>query len=48
VKQAQQAVKFLGPSGVEDLKGKVRSVNKDRDSILEAAERRRRVRKPKI
>jgi tRNA U54 and U55 pseudouridine synthase Pus10 len=48
VKQAQQAVKFLGPSGVEDLKGKVRSVNKDRDSILEAAERRRRMLKPKI
>jgi hypothetical protein len=48
VKQARQVVKFLGPSGVKDIKGKARRVHDNRDSILEAAELARRIRKPKI
>jgi hypothetical protein len=48
VKQTRQVVKCLGPSGVKDIKGKVRLVNENKDSILEAAERTRRILKPKI
>ena len=48
VKQARQVVKFLGPSGVKDIKEKVRLVSENKRSILEAAERTRRILKPKI
>jgi hypothetical protein len=47
-KQARQAVKFLGPSGVKDIKKKARLVSENKRSILEAAERARRIRKSKI
>jgi hypothetical protein len=48
VKQARQVVKFLGPSGVKDIKGKARLVSENKRSILEAAELTHRLRKPKI
>jgi hypothetical protein len=38
VKQAQQAVKFLGPSGVKDIKEQERWVSTNRDAIRERAE----------
>jgi hypothetical protein len=47
-KQARQAVKFLGPSGVKDIKERARWYDENRDSIREAAERTRRILKPKI
>jgi len=47
-KQARQIVKFLGPSGVKDIKKKARLVSENKRSILEAAERARRIRKSKI
>jgi hypothetical protein len=47
-KQARQIVKLLGPSGVKDIKEKARLVSENKRSILEAAERARRIRKSKI
>jgi hypothetical protein len=48
VKPTRQVVKFLGPSGVKDIKEKARLVSENKRSILEAAERTRRILKPKI
>jgi hypothetical protein len=48
VKQARQVAKFLGPSGVKDIKEKARLVNENKRSILKAAELAHRLPKPKI
>jgi hypothetical protein len=47
-KQARQSVKFLGPSGVKDIKEKDRWVRENKRAILEAVARTRRMLKPKI
>jgi hypothetical protein len=46
VKQARQGVKFLGPSGVKDIKEKARLVSENKRSILKAAELAHRAESP--